>query len=203
MSHTWNFGEGRRRGTSRPSSPSATRRRYVFQWKLTVPKIPSFRAKKRCRRRNVPHWRRKRSRPSSSDTSWPDEQLPSEPSSRFVSLLNPDREQAEAGVDKFMSFTHFQAEEGEPSVVPGEEGADVGSIKDRFDKGEAFRTTGADGKILSVRLKAKFPPLLKSYSDLCWKFLAQCFKSFQREWSALSESMFLFSHFVSCQCLDH
>ncbi|VDO19191.1 unnamed protein product [Heligmosomoides polygyrus] len=44
-----------------------------------------------------------------------------------------------------------QAEEGEPSVVPGEEGADVGSIKDRFDKGEAFRTTGADGKILSVR----------------------------------------------------
>ncbi|WKY07496.1 hypothetical protein Q1695_007172 [Nippostrongylus brasiliensis] len=48
-----------------------------------------------------------------------------------------------------------QAEEGEASMVtPGEEGAaDVGSIKDRFDKGEAFKTTGADGRPIDVEIK--------------------------------------------------
>ncbi|KJH49280.1 LIM domain protein [Dictyocaulus viviparus] len=48
-----------------------------------------------------------------------------------------------------------QAEEGTtPSVIPGDEGgADVGSIKDRFDKGEAFKTHGTDDKGVDVEIK--------------------------------------------------
>ncbi|KAJ1372134.1 hypothetical protein KIN20_034211 [Parelaphostrongylus tenuis] len=48
-----------------------------------------------------------------------------------------------------------QAEEGNvPSVTPGEEcAADVGSIKDRFDKGEAFKSHEVDEKGVDVEIK--------------------------------------------------
>ncbi|KAK6752604.1 hypothetical protein RB195_003802 [Necator americanus] len=47
-----------------------------------------------------------------------------------------------------------EAEQGEVSgVAPGEGAADVGSIKDRFDKGEAFKSQGADGKGVDVEIK--------------------------------------------------
>nr|ABS50363.1 LIM domain protein variant [Cyathostominae sp. JM-2007a] len=43
--------------------------------------------------------------------------------------------------------------EAEQGITPGEGAADVGSIKDRFDKGEAFKSQGADGKELDVEIK--------------------------------------------------
>lgn len=44
-----------------------------------------------------------------------------------------------------------QEEEGQTPVVTAGGEADVGSIKDRFDKGEAFKTEGQDGWARSLR----------------------------------------------------
>ncbi|VDM54301.1 unnamed protein product, partial [Angiostrongylus costaricensis] len=51
-----------------------------------------------------------------------------------------------------------QAEEGNVSSVgPGEDAADVGSIKDRFDKGEAFKKRGVDVEIkMAGKAREKF-----------------------------------------------
>ncbi|KAL6737288.1 hypothetical protein Aduo_010943 [Ancylostoma duodenale] len=48
-----------------------------------------------------------------------------------------------------------EAEQGGAADVSAREvgAADVGSIKDRFDKGEAFKSQGADGKELDVEIK--------------------------------------------------